>query len=194
MMLTPSGAAGRPGAILVAEHTTFTHGDVTTTFFRRDGKFLARTDGPDGQLHDYVEAYTFSVAPLQQYLIAFPGGRSQALGSAWDSRPQAAGGQRWFHLHPEQRLATGSAQAPIALQAYPAPPFVPMPEDWCLQPTCLGMCRDPSDQDTDVPENVPRLDAPRLYRAAAGGRPAGKPGSAAAQAASAGDSGGTDGW
>jgi len=90
------------------ENATFTYGNVTTTFFRRDGKFFVHTDGPDGQLHDYEVAYTFGVMPLQQYLIAFPGGRYQALGIAWDSRPQDAGGQRWFHLYPEQRLAPGN--------------------------------------------------------------------------------------
>jgi Doubled CXXCH motif (Paired_CXXCH_1)/Cytochrome c554 and c-prime len=90
------------------ENATFTYRDVTTTFFRRDGKFFVRTDGPDGQLHDYEVAYTFGVTPLQQYLIAFPGGRYQALGIAWDSRPQDAGGQHWFHLYPEQRLAPGN--------------------------------------------------------------------------------------
>jgi tetratricopeptide (TPR) repeat protein len=90
------------------DNATFTHMDVTTTFFRRDGRFFVRTDGPDGQLHDYEVAYTFGVTPLQQYLIAFPGGRYQALGIAWDSRSQEAGGQRWFHLYPDQRLAPGN--------------------------------------------------------------------------------------
>ena len=32
---------------------SFTAGGVTTTFSRRDGKFVVRTEGPDGQLHDY---------------------------------------------------------------------------------------------------------------------------------------------
>jgi Cytochrome c554 and c-prime len=68
---------------------------------------MVRTDGPDGALHDYPIAYTFGVYPLQQYLIAFPGGRLQALGSAWDSRPKDQGGQRWFHLYPGQQLKTG---------------------------------------------------------------------------------------
>jgi len=36
---------------------------------------MVRTEGPDGAPHDYEIAYTFGVAPLQQYLIAFPGGR-----------------------------------------------------------------------------------------------------------------------
>jgi Flp pilus assembly protein TadD len=90
------------------DHATFTHHGVTTTFFRRDGRFFVHTDGPDGQLNDYAVAYTFGVTPLQQYLIAFPGGRYQALGIAWDSRPQDVGGQRWFHLYPEQQLVAGN--------------------------------------------------------------------------------------
>ena len=28
----------------------FVYGDVTTTFYRKDGKFMVRTDGPDGAL------------------------------------------------------------------------------------------------------------------------------------------------
>ena len=65
---------------------------------------MVRTDGPDGSLQDYEIAYTFGVYPLQQYLIGFPDGRYQALGLAWDSRPKEQGGQRWFHLYPDQNL------------------------------------------------------------------------------------------
>jgi tetratricopeptide (TPR) repeat protein len=77
---------------------------ITSTFFRRDGKFMVRTDGPEGALQDYEIAYAFGVDPLQQYLIGFPDGRYQALGIAWDSRPKQQGGQRWFHLYPDQQL------------------------------------------------------------------------------------------
>ncbi|HTO75895.1 MAG TPA: tetratricopeptide repeat protein [Thermoanaerobaculia bacterium] len=83
----------------------FTHFGVTSTFFRRGGKFFARTDGPDGRLHDYEIAYTFGVYPLQQYLITFPGGRYQALNVCWDTRPAKEGGQRWFHLYPKEEVA-----------------------------------------------------------------------------------------
>ena len=83
---------------------SLTYNGVTSTFFRRDGKFMARTDGPDGTVQDYEIAYTFGVDPLQQYLIGFPDGRYQALGIAWDSRPKEQGGQRWFHLYPDQQL------------------------------------------------------------------------------------------
>ena len=84
--------------------TAFTYAGITSTFFRRDGQFMVRTDGPDGSLQDYEIAYTFGVYPLQQYLIGFPDGRYQALGLAWDSRPKEQGGQRWFHLYPDQNL------------------------------------------------------------------------------------------
>jgi predicted CXXCH cytochrome family protein len=81
----------------------FVHGGVTSTFSRRDGQFVVRTDGPDGVLRDYDVKYAFGVSPLQQYLLELPGGRLQALGIAWDNRPRAQGGQRWFHLYPGQR-------------------------------------------------------------------------------------------
>lgn len=77
---------------------------VTSTFFRRGEKFMVRTDGPDGKLADFEIKYTFGVFPLQQYLVAFPSGRFQALGLAWDARPKAEGGQRWFHLYPHERI------------------------------------------------------------------------------------------
>lgn len=82
----------------------FKHHDVESTFFKRDGKFMVRTDGPDDKLTDYPIIYTFGVTPLQQYLIEFPGGRYQALSIAWDSRPETEGGQRWFHLYPKDKM------------------------------------------------------------------------------------------
>jgi predicted CXXCH cytochrome family protein len=83
---------------------SFTYAGITSTFSRRDEKFMVRTDGPQGDLQDFEIAYTFGVYPLQQYLIGFPGGRYQMLGIAWDSRPREQGGQRWFHLYPDQHL------------------------------------------------------------------------------------------
>ena len=65
---------------------------------------MVRTDGKDGKLTDYAITYTFGVTPLQQYLIEFDGGRYQALSIAWDSRPKANGGQKWFHLYPNEKV------------------------------------------------------------------------------------------
>jgi predicted CXXCH cytochrome family protein len=85
-------------------NATFEHFGVPSRFYRRDGKFLVETDGPDGKLAEFEIRYTFGVYPLQQYLIAFPDGRLQALGIAWDSRPKDKGGQRWFSLHPGEPI------------------------------------------------------------------------------------------
>lgn len=83
---------------------SFTHFGVTSTFSKRDGKFFVRTDGPDGELTDYQVRYTFGVTPLQQYLIEFPGGRLQSLSVSWDARSAEEGGQRWFHLYPDEPI------------------------------------------------------------------------------------------
>jgi predicted CXXCH cytochrome family protein len=82
----------------------FRYAGITSTFFKREGRFIVNTDGPEGKLADFEVKYTFGVTPLQQYLIEFPGGRLQALSIAWDARPKSAGGQRWFHLYPGERI------------------------------------------------------------------------------------------
>jgi len=82
----------------------FSYNGITSTFFRRDGKYFVRTDGADGALTEFELRYTFGVDPLQQYLIEFPDGRLQALSIAWDARPKDAGGQRWFHLYPNEKI------------------------------------------------------------------------------------------
>lgn len=87
--------------------TTFSYFGDTSRFFKRDGRYLVTTAGPDGEPHDYEIKYTFGIDPLQQYLIEFPGGRLQSLSIAWDTRPETEGGQRWFHLYPDQEIQPG---------------------------------------------------------------------------------------
>src|SRR5215472_2312500 len=77
---------------------------VHSRFFKKDGKFLVETDGPDGKLATFAIKYTFGVDPLQQYLVEFPDGRVQALSIAWDTRAKEQGGQRWFHLYPNEAI------------------------------------------------------------------------------------------
>jgi tetratricopeptide (TPR) repeat protein len=89
------------------ENARFTHADITTRFARRDGHYFVVTDGPEGKVAEFEVKYTFGVHPLQQYLVELPRGRLQALPLAWDARPAGAGGQRWFHLYPHERLRAG---------------------------------------------------------------------------------------
>ncbi|MCG8555934.1 MAG: tetratricopeptide repeat protein [Proteobacteria bacterium] len=74
-----------------------------------DGRFTVRTRDGKGRPHDYTVSHTFGVAPLQQYLVETEPGRLQALQVAWDSRPKAQGGQRWFHLYPDDPVPPGDA-------------------------------------------------------------------------------------
>ncbi len=73
---------------------------VTSRFFTRAGRFFVNTEGPDGAPADFEITYTFGIAPLQQYLIAFPGGRLQTLTIAWDT-----GRKRWFALYPGVKIS-----------------------------------------------------------------------------------------
>jgi len=86
---------------------SFDYFGVTSSFYRRDDRYYVRTDNAQGELQEYPVLYTFGITPLQQYLVAFPGGRLQALPLAWDSRPIEAGGQRWFHLYPDEPILHG---------------------------------------------------------------------------------------
>ncbi|MGP4844158.1 multiheme c-type cytochrome [Marinobacter sp. 1Y8] len=86
------------------DNAAFDYAGTRTTFSRSGDKFQVSTDGPDGKLATYDIRYTFGVYPLQQYLIELAGGRLQALNIAWDSRPAKEGGQRWYHLYPDQNI------------------------------------------------------------------------------------------
>ena len=82
----------------------FEHFGHTTRFFKKGDEFWVNAENADGQREDMKVEYTFGYYPLQQYLIPFPGGRYQALQVCWDSRPKEEGGQRWFHLYPEEEV------------------------------------------------------------------------------------------
>jgi predicted CXXCH cytochrome family protein len=98
-----------PAAVLADfSGSQFSHAGVASRFFRDGDAFKVHTDGPDGTLQDFTVRYTFGLYPLQQYLIEFPRGRLQSLTIAWDTRAAAAGGQRWFHLYPDQDIRPGN--------------------------------------------------------------------------------------
>jgi hypothetical protein len=84
-----------------------THSGAAATFSSSDGRFVVRTEGPDGKPADFPVRYTFGVYPLQQYLLDLPGGRLQALGFAWDTREGPGRGQMWRHLYEGERIRPG---------------------------------------------------------------------------------------
>lgn len=96
-------AAARPDTVLAQFNgTTYADRNESAQFFMRDGRYGVRTAGPDGRVAEFEVAYTFGVAPLQQYLITMPGGRLQPLQIAWDV-PRS----RWFHLLPHEKAPPG---------------------------------------------------------------------------------------
>ncbi|QLH42029.1 MAG: tetratricopeptide repeat protein [Coxiellaceae bacterium] len=75
----------------------FADPSIKARFFKKQQQFYINTLDANGRPHDYLVRYTFGVAPLQQYLVEFPGGRLQAFPIAWDTQQQ-----RWFHLAPTE--------------------------------------------------------------------------------------------
>ena len=67
----------------------FTQAGATSRFFRKDARFFVNTEGSDGKPADFEIKYTFGVAPLQQYLVEFPGGRLQSLTDRVGRRKEA---------------------------------------------------------------------------------------------------------
>lgn len=87
------------------DNAHFDEAGVKARFFRKGDGYYVNIEGEDGKPADFRVLYTFGFEPLQQYLVALSRGRLQALTLAWDSRPAAQGGQRWFSLYPGQRFA-----------------------------------------------------------------------------------------
>lgn len=83
---------------------TFDHFGQEFRFFRKDGEYWVHAQDETGEYRDMKIEYTFGHDPLQQYLIPFEGGRYQALQVCWDSRPAEEGGQRWYHLYPDEEV------------------------------------------------------------------------------------------
>lgn len=71
-------------------------GTAAARFFRDGPQFRVEIAGKGGAREVFTVTDTFGVAPLQQYLVTEPDGRRQVLPYAWDTRPAAEGGQRWF--------------------------------------------------------------------------------------------------
>ena len=83
----------------------FSNYGLISRFFRRGDEFWVETDNASGDIEAFRISYVFGVDPLQQYLIELSGGHLQALSIAWDSRSVEEGGQRWFHLYPDEAIS-----------------------------------------------------------------------------------------
>jgi len=81
--------------------------DETVRFLSDGGEYEIEALGADGKLARFPVVYTFGVDPLQQYLVEVEPGRLQSFPFAWDTRDEAQGGQRWFHLQPEEYIEPG---------------------------------------------------------------------------------------
>lgn len=68
----------------------------SSRFYKEEGRFFVETEGSEGTREEFEVLYTFGYRPLQQYLVAFPGGRLQVLDLAWDTV-----NEKWFLLRPE---------------------------------------------------------------------------------------------
>ena len=79
------------------DDVVYTDCGVTTRFHRNAERFLITTEGPAGEPGTFEVAYTFGFDPLQQYLIAMPGGRFQSFTVAWDTHER-----RWFSLYADE--------------------------------------------------------------------------------------------
>ena len=77
---------------------------ATSRMYRDGDRYFMRTVNALGDLEDFEITYTFGVDPLQQYLTDFPDGRKQVLPFAWDTRSASEGGQRWYHLYPDEEI------------------------------------------------------------------------------------------
>jgi tetratricopeptide (TPR) repeat protein len=86
------------------DNAVFDHLGVKSRFFKQNEKFHVNTEGPEGKFEDYEIKYVFGIRPLQQYIIEFPKGAYQCLPLCWDTRPEEAGGQRWFHIYGDERI------------------------------------------------------------------------------------------
>lgn len=81
-------------------------GEKVRLLHEGDAFFVEALDA-HGKRRRFAVLYTFGVEPLQQYLVEVEPGRLQAFPFAWDTRDKEQGGQRWFHLQPDEHVPPG---------------------------------------------------------------------------------------
>ncbi|MEL7187826.1 MAG: cytochrome c3 family protein, partial [Pseudomonadota bacterium] len=86
------------------DDTSIEYFGATSRMYRDGDRFIMQTDNSNGELEAFEVSHVFGLTPLQQYLTEFPDGRKQVLPFAWDARAAADGGQRWYHLYPDEQI------------------------------------------------------------------------------------------
>ena len=66
-------------------NATLIRDSQTHKFYKKDNRFFVYTDGEDGNMQEFEVKYVFGYTPLQQYLVAFEGGRLQTLALTWNT-------------------------------------------------------------------------------------------------------------
>ena len=88
------------------DNSVFEFDDKENRFFRKGKEYWVDIEGIDNSFNsfnDFKISYTFGYKPLQQYMIEFDDGRIQLIPFAWNTRPESAGGQRWYNLYPKMQ-------------------------------------------------------------------------------------------
>jgi predicted CXXCH cytochrome family protein len=74
-------------AVKVTDRSTMREGEeITTTMFKRDGKFFVNTIGPDWEAHDYEVVYVLGINRKQNYITKFPNGELHVLPVEWNAK------------------------------------------------------------------------------------------------------------
>ncbi|MCM2680688.1 hypothetical protein [Echinimonas agarilytica] len=79
------------------------HHDHEAYFWTDDGGYIISFI-ENGKRSTYSVDYVFGYWPLQQYLTLTGGGHYQVIPFAWDDRAENDGGQRWFHMYPNESI------------------------------------------------------------------------------------------
>jgi tetratricopeptide (TPR) repeat protein len=77
---------------------------IKTRFFKRENQYFIETTNKQGERQTFDVKYTFGFDPLQQYILDTGKGHMQAFNIAWDTRAKIQGGQRWYHLQPDESI------------------------------------------------------------------------------------------
>ena len=106
-------AEAKPSTVLANfVDAQFSINGVTTEFEQIESgastQYFVITENAQGDMQRFEITHTFGWDPLQQYMVSFEDGRKQVLNIAWDTRPADQGGQRWFHLYPDDPPEPGS--------------------------------------------------------------------------------------